>query len=115
MKAPLFLLVLSLYALNSSAGVFEHPVDNLSGRSLENPNITGNFLQKRFIPELKTEIISSGKFSINKERGVLWQNLTPFQSTTIISGALICSLTEQDSSVKSTPALKEFLDLINAL
>jgi hypothetical protein len=119
MKFVFLILTLSLYATFAMADVFDHPVENaekLNDFIFKNPHkISGNFKQKRFLADLKIEIQSSGKFSIDTEKGILWRNLSPFQSTTIISGATICTLAGESASIKSSPVLKEFLDVINAI
>jgi archaellum component FlaG (FlaF/FlaG flagellin family) len=116
MRLVLFIFSFFLCAAGAMAGVFDHPAENLNDIAMHSPDkISGSFTQKRFLAELKTELNSSGKFSISKETGLLWQNLSPFQSATIISGSAICTLTDTSSSLKTSPALKEFLDVIRAV
>jgi outer membrane lipoprotein-sorting protein len=101
----------------AAADVFDHPVEDFDALPLQSPQkISGSFKQERFIVDLNVELHSAGKFSINRGVGILWQTLTPLQSSIIISDTAMCTVTgANQTSVKNSPVLKEFLDVMNAI
>ncbi len=74
MKKIIFYLLLFLFTPFSMAFSQADLIQLLQ----KTDNIQGNFVQKRFLKSLPTPIITSGEFTLVKNKGLLWQMQQPF-------------------------------------
>ena len=77
--------------------VFRHPLtpqgmvtfNVISANLAQNPIITGNFVQEKYLSRLRRSIISSGNFIITAKQGMVWETLQPFPSTMVMGNDFI--------------------------
>ena len=111
-----------LFALPVFADVFDHPLTDKSAAEelITAPEkISGDFRQEKLMSTLGVTLKSNGKFIINKESGILWQNISPLNNTTIIQRHKICTYTAKQQltslDTSGNEALKSILNVINSI
>lgn len=113
-----FVLVFSAFAVY--ADVFEHPLKDISAaeKVIYKPEeLSGDFEQVKNITSLGVALKSNGEFSI-KGNGILWKNLLPIQSSTIIQNGNVCMFSGgKKSSINAgeNAALKEMLAVLSSI
>ena len=84
MKNKLFLaFILLFFSLTARADVFDYPskISSFINEIPEITNITCDFKQQKDIKNVKKPVISGGKFTFDREKGVLFETLYPVKST----------------------------------
>lgn len=84
----------------------------------QHPCTRGNFVQEKFIPTIKRPLVSSGKFLITADRGIIWQTEKPYPSIMVVGrshvsqGSSLDTITRLDTS--SNRLFMEFSQAISA-
>ena len=77
--------------------VFRHPLaaqgmttfNSISANLAQNPIITGNFVQEKYLSRLGRSLRSTGNFIITAKQGMVWETLRPFPSTMVLGNDFI--------------------------
>ena len=84
MKNKLFLTFLLLFfALTARADVFDYPskISDFINKIPQVTDITCDFKQQKDIKNVKKPVVSGGKFTFDKKKGVVFETLYPVKST----------------------------------
>ena len=82
----------------------------------EDEQLTGNFLQKRYLKGFERPLVSSGTFSFQKKEGLIWKTLLPFETTLTLNQTGIAQTIDGQEAmnipVGRFPALKALSDVM---
>jgi hypothetical protein len=125
----LVLAALSLAAgrLAAEQSVFDFPLAPASRPALEracgrialDAVVEGSFTQTKHLERLSKDFVTRGRFVVAADRGILWEALTPFPSTTIMTrDRLVQRTPEGGTSVlegSAIPVFRRFADTLQAV
>jgi len=125
----LFLAALSLAAgrLAAERSVFAFPLvpesrpalERVCGRIALDAVVEGSFTQTKHLERLSKDLVSRGRFLVAAGRGILWEVLTPFPSTTIMTRDRLVQRTPAgEASVlegSANPVFRRFADTLQAV
>jgi hypothetical protein len=113
---------------DGAAPVFDRPVSALELRNeiLARPaaelatttQISGKFVQRRFLSELPRPLVSRGEFTLDRDEGIVWRTWEPFPSEFLLTPdgmTLRDGSTETHVSKAERPALAAALEMFVAL
>ena len=109
----------SLFDQSVSATQLKHdilarPAAELSATT----EISGKFVQRRYLSGLSRPLVSSGEFALARERGILWRTNEPFPSEFLLTAAgmtLRDGATETHVPQAERPALATALEMLLAI
>lgn len=81
-------------------------------------HIDGHFIEKKTIAGFPKPLVSSGRFSIDRQKGVRWETLKPFPNTLIFDDSgvrYIGSNAESSVSTGNLPAVGQLADLTRGI
>lgn len=113
MKKVLLLLFLNIVSLP----LFAFSQSDLVTQLQQPASVQGDFIQQRFLKSLPQAITTTGKFTLLKEKGLLWQMEKPFVSNTRINSKGVMqwngSTWVGNTEVIQTQQIRLFLGLLS--
>jgi len=117
-------LFFAVSAVWAEEDVFRHPLapqtmiafNAVSANLAENPVITGNFVQEKYLNRFGRSLMSSGNFIITVEQGMVWETLQPFPSTMVMGRHFILqSRPDGRTSVLSAQGNETFTQMADVI
>jgi hypothetical protein len=113
--------------LRAEASVFASPLTpaarpvlaRVCGRISRDPVVAGGFTQVKHLKRLSKDFTSRGRFLFAVDKGILWEVLTPFASTTVITRERLVQRTPagKTSTLEggANPVFRRFADTLQAV
>ncbi len=111
----LFFIILSciFFQISAQSTVDFQYVSQLLAKQ---PLTTGTFKQTKTITKIKRNLISSGDFIINADKGIAWITKKPFPSTLVVGKAAMIQISADGTkSITDTSENKTFSDISNTI
>jgi hypothetical protein len=120
-------LLLAAGTLAAEQPVFDFPLTpaarpalvRICARIAQNHVVEGTFTQKKHVQRLSKDFVSQGRFIFAVDKGILWDVLTPFPSTTIMTRDRLVQRTPGGrTSVldgAANPVFRRFADTLQAV
>lgn len=117
-----FLLVgcvmVSLISMGLSAPVYANLATDIQSILHSTQTIRGEFYQTKKLVGIPKTLKSNGHFIVDQERGVLWQSVKPFNTTTLIKRGELVQKSEgrvlMSLSASQEPAIKSITSILFA-
>jgi Outer membrane lipoprotein carrier protein LolA len=128
-RSLLLVAVLSLAAgkVVADQSVFSSPLtaagrpalSRICARISQETVVEGAFTQTKHLKRLSKDFVSRGRFIFAVDKGILWEVVTPFPSTTIITRARLVQRTPQGGTSvldgSANPVFRRFADTLQAV
>ncbi len=107
----IFVLYFLSTAIASTPDLFQAPLaepsqvavfERVNARLRQQQGVTAEFIQTKYLSVLTRPLLSSGRFIFSEQRGVLWNQKSPFIQTLVISKGGIAEYLE-DGTLQSAP------------
>jgi hypothetical protein len=89
------------------------------GTALADDVLEGKFEQRRFLSGFDAPFVTTGKYHLIKDKGLLWIAQTPFQITTVITAHFMAQTSEGGAvtsiSADKVPQLAQFYQMLDAI